>query len=112
MFLPLLAHEFADEDVRRFVLSATCRGSLNKGKIRHPSRSNGFAYPPKPAHLPPLNAIATGVLPHLFHAHPPLHALVARLELLDKLSTFRYRRMKLLSAFLAMSRMTQTSLSI
>ncbi|KAH7941701.1 hypothetical protein HPB49_016302 [Dermacentor silvarum] len=45
--------------------SPTCRGSLNKGKIPQPSRSNGFAYPQKPAHLPPLNAISkrlTGIV--------------------------------------------------
>jgi hypothetical protein len=47
-----------DEDVQQFMLCSNCWTSVKQGKVPTFSKSNGFTYPPKPTHLPPLDALS------------------------------------------------------
>lgn len=56
--LKLLAEHY---DGRSFIDSLVCRtcyGSLRVGKLPKMSTANGFVYPPKPEHLPPLDVVS------------------------------------------------------
>ena len=45
------------ESVTGFLVCQTCRNSLRAGRVPTLSTSNGFKYPEKPSHLPPLDRI-------------------------------------------------------
>ncbi|XP_040357685.2 uncharacterized protein LOC120841632, partial [Ixodes scapularis] len=53
-----LEQSFPNSDLTQFKLCSTCIQSVHKGHIPHLSSSNGYVYPPKPAHLPQLNAVS------------------------------------------------------
>ena len=52
-----LREAFPREDVVKFQVCNNCSHMLRKGRIPNMSRSNGFKYPPKPTHLPPLDPV-------------------------------------------------------
>ena len=56
--LQFLQQEFTDEDVQQFMLCSNCWTSVKQGKVPTLSKSNGFTYPPKPTHLPPLDPLS------------------------------------------------------
>ncbi|XP_040068216.1 uncharacterized protein LOC120841390, partial [Ixodes scapularis] len=53
-----LEQSFPNSDLTQFKLCSTCIQSVHKCHIPHLSSSNGYVYPPKPAHLPQLNAVS------------------------------------------------------
>ena len=53
----ILRESFPGEDVVKFQVCTNCSQTLRKGKIPNMSRSNGFKYPPRPTHLPPLDPV-------------------------------------------------------
>jgi hypothetical protein len=53
-----LAPEFPDIDVTQFKACVTCIATLDGDQVLSLSSSNGFAYPPNPMHLPPLDSIS------------------------------------------------------
>ncbi|XP_042143722.1 uncharacterized protein LOC121834054 [Ixodes scapularis] len=53
-----LEQSFPNSDLTQFKLCSTCIQSVHKGHIPHLSSNNGYVYPPKPAHLPQLNAVS------------------------------------------------------
>lgn len=55
-----LEPEFEAADT--FRVCASCYQSLNRGKMPPLSTSNGFKYPPKPQHLPPLDPISARLI--------------------------------------------------
>ena len=53
----ILHKEFPGDDVSKFQVCNNCSQVLRKKTIPQMSRSNGFKYPPKPTHLPPLDPV-------------------------------------------------------
>ena len=52
-----LREAFPGEDVVKFQVCNNCSHMLRKGRIPNMIRNNGFKYPPKPSHLPPLDPV-------------------------------------------------------
>lgn len=50
------------EDCSNFQVCATCRHSLDRGRVPKLSKTNGFVYPPKPDGLPPLDPISARLI--------------------------------------------------
>lgn len=55
--LDVLARDFPGDDVANFKVCRACKDSLLEGKIPPLSKTNGYAYPPIPPHLPQLNVV-------------------------------------------------------
>jgi hypothetical protein len=54
----VLAPEFPDIDAAQFKACVSCKATLDRDQVPSHSSSNGFAYPPYPMHLPPLDCIS------------------------------------------------------
>lgn len=54
----LLQTEFPGVDTKNFKACSTCMSSLTKNRVPIFSTSNGFKYPEKPPHLPPLDLVS------------------------------------------------------
>ncbi|CAK9832801.1 ATP-dependent DNA helicase pfh1, partial [Anthophora retusa] len=56
--LEILRYNFIDQHVESFTVCNTCHASLRCGRLPTMATTNGFVYPPIPAHLPPLDVIS------------------------------------------------------
>jgi hypothetical protein len=56
--ISVLAPEFPDIDVVQFKACVSCTATLDRDQVPSLSTSNGFAYPPYPIYLPPLDCIS------------------------------------------------------
>jgi hypothetical protein len=52
-----------DEGVQQFMLCSNCWKSVKQGKVPTLSQSNGFTYPRKRTHLPPLDPLSERLIP-------------------------------------------------